>query len=283
MLQSLKKKPSDVRFRKMRLDNIVVKKYITSIEGAQGFLEAVGFRQVESNDKGKKLLYLSIEEVDVKPELLEKAIEFLEANPQETPAAAAGATATTAAPATATPTAPKAKKDCAGGCGFFGDEKTEDMCSLCYRKKYFGGKEKDEQKKNTTPAKPAGGKCIKGCGNFGSESRKWMCSKCFEKYGAQRKAWRKRWTIVMLKLKALRRFQLGKKPEQKNKNRCWHCNKRIGISGIECRCGFIFCGKHRYPDEHTCQFDHKQLHKQKLAKENQEVKGQKFEKIKEDK
>jgi len=92
--------------------------------------------------------------------------------------------------------------------------------------------------------------------------------------------WKKRLTIAMVKLRAVRRFTvLPKKPVQKHPNRCWKCQKKIGITGIECRCGYIFCAAHRYANEHDCDFDVKELQRKKLAKENREVKGEKFEKI----
>ena len=46
----------------------------------------------------------------------------------------------------------------------------------------------------------------------------------------------------------------GDKPEQpvrkvqKNKKRCFKCRKKVGLVGIECRCGYVFCGACRYPD-----------------------------------
>lgn len=59
-----------------------------------------------------------------------------------------------------------------------------------------------------------------------------------------------------------------KQPEkrvQKNKKRCFECNKKVGFMGIECRCGFIFCGEHRYADKHACEFDHKAHDRANLA------------------
>lgn len=32
--------------------------------------------------------------------------------------------------------------------------------------------------------------------------------------------------------------------------RCFACNKKVGITGFECRCRYIFCGIHRYAEEH---------------------------------
>jgi hypothetical protein len=45
---------------------------------------------------------------------------------------------------------------------------------------------------------------------------------------------------------------------KKNKNRCFVCNKKVGLTGIECRCEGVYCGVHRYPSQHACAFDHKE-------------------------
>ena len=65
----------------------------------------------------------------------------------------------------------------------------------------------------------------------------------------------------------------------KNKSRCWQCKRKVGILGIECKCGFIFCGNHRYAEAHSCSFDHKGTHKKKLRKENKAVVASKFDKV----
>lgn len=76
-----------------------------------------------------------------------------------------------------------------------------------------------------------------------------------------------------------------KKPEeddskvQKNKNRCWTCNKKTGLLGFECSCGYVFCGKHRHPEEHKCDFDWQQKHRAILEKQNQKCVAAKLERI----
>ena len=47
------------------------------------------------------------------------------------------------------------------------------------------------------------------------------------------------------------------KKEQKDRKRCFTCNKKIGLLGIECKCSFVFCNGHRLPEEHECEFDHR--------------------------
>lgn len=48
-----------------------------------------------------------------------------------------------------------------------------------------------------------------------------------------------------------------KKRKQKNRMRCFECRKKVGLTGIECSCGYVFCGVHRYPENHNCDFDFK--------------------------
>lgn len=62
--------------------------------------------------------------------------------------------------------------------------------------------------------------------------------------------------------------QKPKKKVQKNKKRCFHseCRKKVGLASIECKCGYIFCGLHRWPDQHNCDFDFKTHDRANLAK-----------------
>eukprot|EP00257_Ricinus_communis_P019574 XP_015578600.1 zinc finger A20 and AN1 domain-containing stress-associated protein 1 [Ricinus communis] len=50
--------------------------------------------------------------------------------------------------------------------------------------------------------------------------------------------------------------------------RCNRCNKRVGLLGFGCKCGHLFCGKHRYPEEHKCRFDHKAFGHEVLRLQN---------------
>ena len=61
------------------------------------------------------------------------------------------------------------------------------------------------------------------------------------------------------------------------KKKCPICSKKIGMLGIECRCGESFCSKHRHPEDHNCSFDFKK-HDRNVLKENS-VGGGEFKKI----
>ena len=58
------------------------------------------------------------------------------------------------------------------------------------------------------------------------------------------------------------------KKVQVNTSRCWSCNRKIGLTGFQCKCEFFFCAEHRYSDRHECAFDFKAVGKQQLAKAN---------------
>jgi len=66
---------------------------------------------------------------------------------------------------------------------------------------------------------------------------------------------------------------------KKKSNRCQVCRKRVGLTGVECRCGGLFCHQHRYSDEHDCPFDYRQLGAEEIRKNNPVVVGEKIQKI----
>mmetsp|Transcript_47027 Transcript_47027/g.102371 ORF Transcript_47027/g.102371 Transcript_47027/m.102371 type:complete len:179 (-) Transcript_47027:474-1010(-) len=70
-------------------------------------------------------------------------------------------------------------------------------------------------------------------------------------------------------------------PPPCNPNRCnvSSCRKKLGLTGFKCRCGYSFCGTHRYAESHECQFDYKTFERRKIADSNPLVQGSKIQKI----
>ena len=66
---------------------------------------------------------------------------------------------------------------------------------------------------------------------------------------------------------------------QEKKNRCWACNKKVGLLGFECKCDYIFCAKHRHADDHNCDYDHKKDDLENLKKNNPLLEAGKVDKI----
>ncbi|CAD5179690.1 zinc finger AN1 domain-containing stress-associated protein 15-like [Musa acuminata AAA Group] len=61
--------------------------------------------------------------------------------------------------------------------------------------------------------------------------------------------------------------------------RCSTCRKKVGLTGFRCRCGDLFCGRHRYSDAHECSFDYKAAGREEIAKANPLIRAAKIIKI----
>ncbi|XP_006660763.1 zinc finger A20 and AN1 domain-containing stress-associated protein 1-like [Oryza brachyantha] len=59
-------------------------------------------------------------------------------------------------------------------------------------------------------------------------------------------------------------------------NRCSRCRKRVGLTGFRCRCGYLFCGEHRYSDRHGCGYDYKAAARDAIARDNPVVRAAKI-------
>ncbi|KAJ2772960.1 hypothetical protein IWQ56_001166 [Coemansia nantahalensis] len=62
----------------------------------------------------------------------------------------------------------------------------------------------------------------------------------------------------------------ARKP-QARKGRCFLCRARVPLvkqTTNKCRCDYVFCDAHRYPDMHSCEFDFKASDRINLEKHN---------------
>ncbi|KAI0528925.1 hypothetical protein KFK09_001469 [Dendrobium nobile] len=62
-------------------------------------------------------------------------------------------------------------------------------------------------------------------------------------------------------------------------NRCSSCCKKVGLTGFRCRCGELFCSRHRYSETHDCSFDYKTAGREEISKNNPVVRAAKIIKI----
>lgn len=72
----------------------------------------------------------------------------------------------------------------------------------------------------------------------------------------------------------------GKEPgKEKARKRCDTCKKKVPLTSFSCRCGGVFCGEHRYPNEHACSFDYRAHDRGILQKAHQKVVADKVDKL----
>ncbi|KAK8941097.1 Zinc finger A20 and AN1 domain-containing stress-associated protein 5 [Platanthera zijinensis] len=62
-------------------------------------------------------------------------------------------------------------------------------------------------------------------------------------------------------------------------NRCSGCHRKVGLMGFRCRCGELFCWKHRYSDGHDCNFDYKTAGRIAISRDNPLVRASKIVRI----
>ncbi len=56
------------------------------------------------------------------------------------------------------------------------------------------------------------------------------------------------------------------KKESLAKPRCEACAKKVGLMGLYCKCGKLFCVSHLQAEQHSCTYDFQIEGKKELAK-----------------
>lgn len=132
--------------------------------------------------------------------------------------------------------------------------------------------------------------CVNGCGFYGNPQTANCCSRCFklkiEKSNFQR---------VMPAVSEIpdppksHTIEIVQDPHhppspmvapaKQTTNRCWECNKKLSLTAIKCRCGYVFCSTHRHAEQHTCTFDYKEKGRVQITQNNPLVVQQKLDHI----
>ncbi|XP_039041037.1 zinc finger A20 and AN1 domain-containing stress-associated protein 3-like [Hibiscus syriacus] len=154
---------------------------------------------------------------------------------------------------------------CANNCGCFGSPTTQNLCSKCYRDLQLKERQSSYAKQAFNQAFVPS--TASSSSSFPSHSSTESTSSLSLAVAEEEPAAETKQTPVV------------EETVQVRPNRCLSCKKRVGLAGFKCSCGMVFCGIHRYPEQHACTFDFKGMGKEQIAKANPLVKGKKLQKI----
>lgn len=173
---------------------------------------------------------------------------------------------------------------CVNGCGFFGNPQTANMCSKCYRDLVEKAKTADKQDVASEDMSAEQVAIEKSRCEVSIQKESEVATAvdvqddeimppsasstgaCASSGAVSSSAPPPEEEIIVKKV-------------QVHKNRCWTCNKKVGLLGHECRCEYIFCGNHRYAEDHDCSYDFKENGRKHLAEQNAHVIAPKIQKI----
>lgn len=60
---------------------------------------------------------------------------------------------------------------------------------------------------------------------------------------------------------------------------CKMCKRKLGLCDVQCRCGIIFCPRHRHPHQHNCTHDFKEEGKKQIIQNLPQVIASKMTRI----
>ncbi|KAJ2961947.1 hypothetical protein NQZ79_g2839 [Umbelopsis isabellina] len=155
---------------------------------------------------------------------------------------------------------------CIAGCGFYGNPIYNNMCSKCFKEKTQSSEKKD------TPILPTQQKAVSTPSPVKQPPPSEDSSLKAENPPTLPPSEQAKPSEISDQDEP--HDDTPPKPVQENKGRCFKCRVKVPLAKQtinKCKCDYVFCDTHRYPDRHECSFDHVKNDKDILAKNNPKV------------
>ncbi|OMJ15271.1 Zinc finger A20 and AN1 domain-containing stress-associated protein 7 [Smittium culicis] len=153
---------------------------------------------------------------------------------------------------------------CANNCGFYGNPIYKNMCSKCFKEKENEAAKMSEAMELPTPQENI--MTLK-------ESIQEIQAKSLELQHEIKETPVPQEAPVKVELAP----SSPPKKVQTNKGRCFICKGRIQLvkqTTNKCRCEKVFCDTHKFPDQHSCEFDFILRDRKELEKKNPKINDQ---------